>query len=171
MIKRLFGIHKIEKRIDGFTNSLVRSWDWIKHLNNITGHYEERIKRLEQSNIQLIELTNQLINKFETEYYEEEELEEEPRVINTRINLPDKDMVLIQVLYQYAAFNKDSAVPTQEIFNNLTYKITDRGLRKKLKLLSNSSLINSYKKGNTRFWFINTGNLAKIKKAIKEKEE
>ncbi len=175
MIKKLLGIKKIEKKMDAFTDSLVRSWEWIKHLNNITEQYEERLKRLEESNMKLIELANQLINRFEGEIYEEEEAEEVieqgARVPNQKLDLPDKDMLLIQILYQYAAFDKENSISTQEIFDNLTYKITDRGLRKKLMNLSKSGLINSIKKGNTRYWFINAGNLAKIKKAIKEKAE
>ncbi len=170
MFKRLFGIHKIEKKIDGFTDSLVRSWGWIKHLNNITELYEERIKRLEQSNIQLIELTSQLIGSMEEEEYEEVE-EQKQQLVSSRIELPNKDIALMQILYQYAAFDRNNAVSTQEVYNNLTYKITERGLRKKLMSLIQSGLINSIKKGNTRHWFINTGSLAKIKKAIKEKEE
>ena len=169
MLKRLFGIHKIEKKLDGFTDSMVRSWEWIKHLNNLTERYEDRIKRLEHSNVKLIDVVNQLISGVEEEEEEVEELESQ--VIPSRVELPNKDMILMQILYQYAAFDKNNAVSTQEVFNNLTYRITERGLRKKLMSLIKSGLINSVKKGNTRHWFINTGSLAKIKKAIKEKEE
>jgi len=172
MFKRLLGINKLEKNFKVVGKSLNRSWEWINHLNKSNASSEERIARLEKSNIHLIELTRELINQLQTAESEEVVEEQEvvvPRVANN-VNLPDKDLLLLQLMYQYAAFDKENAVDTNTLFSNLTYKITSRGLRKKLNSLVDNGLLRTAKQGNVRYWYLNAGTLGKIKKSLKARE-
>ncbi len=181
MLKRILGINKLEKNFKIVGESLNRSWEWINHLNKKNELYDERIKRLEQSNMQLINLSKELLKKLqemtnssaETRELKEESSNDEFDTGITEpenINLSNKDLFLLQLIHQYAAFNRDNAIDTNTLYNNLTYKITSRGLRKKLSSLVDSGFLRSAKKGNVRYWYLNSGALAKIKKALKEKE-
>jgi len=171
MIKRILGINKLEKNFKTVGASLNRSWEWINHFDKINSHYEERINRLEQSNLHLIELTRELLNKLESSAIEEPSIVEEPVTpVVEKVSIPDKDLFLLQLVHQYAAFDKENAVETNTIFDNLTFKITARGLRKKLNSLVDSGYLRSTKRGNVRYWYLNSGALAKIKKAMKSKE-
>jgi len=175
MFKRLLGIKKLEKNFKILGDSLNRSWQWIDSFNKNNSKYEERISRLEKSNTQLIEVTKELINQLQSiDTQEPKELEEpieEPAPVNVvpssdKINLPDKDMYLVKLIHQYAAFDKESSIETNALFDNLTFKITRRGLRKKLGYLVDKELLRTFKKGNTRYWYLNSGALGKIKKAL-----
>jgi len=180
MFKKLFGIHKIEKNVNTIGSSLNRSWEWINHLNKRSAAYEERILRLENTNIQLIEAVKELLNKVQkaepvkeaVEAEEGDESEEEPvaQPINGEVHLPDKDLFLVNVIYQYASFDKNNAIDTNTLYQGLPYKITSRGLRKKLNTMVSGGLLRTFKKGNVRYWYLNEGALGKIKKALKAKE-
>ncbi|MFA5405763.1 MAG: hypothetical protein WC307_00165 [Candidatus Nanoarchaeia archaeon] len=176
MFKRLFGIHKIEKNVNNIGTSLNRSWEWINHLNTASSAYEDRILRLEKTNIELIDAIKELMNKMQPEEpvsqtveSSEEEYESVPQV-DSAINLPDKDLFLVNIIYQYASFDKSNAIDTNTLFQNLPYKITSRGLRKKLNTMVVNGLLKTYKRGNVRYWYLNAGALARIKKALKTKE-
>ncbi len=172
MLKKLLGINRLERNFKILGDSLNRSWEWINHFNKLNSMYEERLQRLEKSNLHLMEITRELINQLQkTEEPVPQVREQEVTAhVNQEVNLSDKDLYLLQLIYQYAAFNPEHAVDTNTLFNNLTYKITPRGLRKKLTSLVDNGLLKSAKKGNVRYWYLNTSALAKIKKALKEKE-
>lgn len=179
MFKKLLGIKKLEKNFKVVGDSLNRSWQWIDHFNKLNAGYEDRINRLERSNAQLIEVTRDLIERLQSvnEELESEPVQEdpEPQVVNVvpakqNLNLPDKDLFLIRVIHQYAAFDKESSLETNTVYDNLTYEITKRGLRKKLNSLVDKGLLRTYKKGNSRHWYLNSGALAKVKKALKSND-
>lgn len=184
MFKKLLGINRLERNFKVVGSSLNRSWEWINHLNKTNQTYEDRISRLEKSNMQLLEVTKELLARFQESEAEEPvsqvQYVEEPvqapvnvpvsapvNMMSADVSLADKDLFLLQLMYQYAAFNRENAVETNTLFENLTYKITPRGLRKKLEGLSNGGLLSSVKKGNSRFWFLNPGAMSKVKKALK----
>ncbi|HLE06012.1 MAG TPA: hypothetical protein VI790_01555 [Candidatus Nanoarchaeia archaeon] len=184
MFKKLLGINRLERNFKVVGTSLNRSWEWINHLNKANQTYEDRISRLEKSNMHLLEVTKELLNRFQEAETEEVTSQtqyiEEPvqapvsmpvsapvNMMSADVSLADKDLFLLQLMYQYAAFNRENAVETNVLFENLTYKITPRGLRKKLEGLSNGGLLASVKKGNSRFWFLNPGAMSKVKKALK----
>ncbi len=173
MFKRLLGIHKLEKNFKIVGESLNRSWEWINHLNELTKKNEERLLRIEKSQAQLLELSKELLSYLQkTEEPKapvqiRQEQYEQP-VNNSQVS--EKDLFLLQLMHQYAAFNEQSSVDTNTIFSNLTYKITQRGLRKKLNSLENNGFLKSIKRGNVRYWYLSPGALSKIKKALKEKE-
>lgn len=179
MFKKLLGIKKLERNFKVVGNSLNRSWQWIDHFNKLNASYEDRINRLERSNAQLIAVTQELIGQLQSmeEELEQEPVEEEPEPgpeevirVKRNLSLPDKDLLLVQIIHQYAAFDKESSLETNTVYDNLTYEITKRGLRKKLNSLVDKGLLKTYKKGNCRHWYLNSGALAKIKKALKSND-
>lgn len=94
----------------------------------------------------------------------------EPERILIRRSLPKSDALLVQILHNNAAFDRGTSLTTKEIYDNIPYKISERGLRKKLMSLESIGLVTSKKEGNTRSWYISVGNIGKVKKAIKEEE-
>jgi len=185
MFKRLLGIQKLEKNFKVVGDSLNRSWKWINHFNQTNSHIEDRIVKLEQSNLQLIEVTRELMGQLQKQQeqvdiqaqsvVEEQVIVEAPQnVIISRnddaVNLPDKDLFLVKLVYQYAAFDKEHSVDTNTIYSNLPYKITPRGLRKKMNSLVDNGLLRTSKVGNTRYWYLNDGALGKVKKSLQAKE-
>jgi hypothetical protein len=178
MFRKKTKIKKLENNFKIVGDSLNRSWEWINHFNDVNSVYEERISRVENTNKQLVDITKQLIKRMEdleTSGVEvvEEVVEEIPRnlpIVSKSFSLPQKDLFLIELLYQYAAFNKENSIETGTLYDNLTYKITKRGLRKKLNSLVDNGILRTIKRGNSRFWYLNPGSLGKIKSALKSKE-
>lgn len=162
MLKRLLGIKKIEESIEKAFSGIKNCWSWIEHLNEKNKVYEERIKKLEESNKKLAEAMLELFEKVES------------RVEKVELNipeLPERDVILLKIMHQYAAFDESRAISTNEIFQNLTFEITERGLRKKLEQMQREGLLGSVKRGTVRFWYIQPGKIAKVKRAIKVPEQ
>jgi hypothetical protein len=72
-------------------------------------------------------------------------------------------------MHQNAAFDTPNAVTTAQIYDNLPFPITKRGLRKKLVGLSKQGVLMTFKRANERYWHISTGKLSSVKQAIKAK--
>jgi len=174
MFKRLLGIKKLESGLSTINKSLSRSWQWISHFNNLNSSYENRLNALESSQNKILELLNSVIESEDKESPKEERYVEQPFVSassepeNTPVRITGKTSTIIQIIYGYAAFSYDNAITTNKIAEHITFKITERGLRKKLNSLVETGFLKTVKKGNTRFWYLNSDKLIRIKKLLAE---
>ncbi len=172
MLKRLLGIKKLEKNLKIIGESLNRSWQWINHFNELNQHYEEKLKKIENSQLEIMSILKELLDKLkEKEHTQIEEQEEEivPQV-NPSININNKDLFILRLIHQYAAFDVENSIDTNAIYTHLPFKITQRGLRKKLDSLHEKGFLRCIKRGNTKYWYLSPGAIAKLKKAAKQKE-
>jgi len=190
MIKRLFGINKLEKKILELNNALVNNWSHTTNLYNLNNMSLEKIKEIEKKLdertkhimyvldkvVKQIDQSNKELINAETRIKKSEKLKivSQKNVLrpiqNTVFQLSKNDDLILRILHENAALSDEFAIPTKIIYGNLPFSITERGLRKKLSNLQNMGLVDSIKKGNERNWFIRTGSIVKVREIIKEKK-
>lgn len=169
MIKRLLGIHEIERSVRELRQLLSHSWGHTRNLYSLGHENRQKIKELERKlderTKRILLLLEELLNQLE------EHSQEEVKVVETRpqrVETSEKDNVILQILHQNAAFSREGALSTQFIYNNLPFSITQRGLRKKLYALERMGLIARTREGKENKWYIRTGKLAEVKEKIAE---
>ncbi len=176
MFKKLLGIDKIEEEIEEIKKEVLKNkeanvklWKWIEYLHKKNKLLEEEVNSLKDKNKKLREVLSKLIEKLDlikaNKINYEENLVEEV----ADVKFSKSDEVILEILYSLAAINKDNCIETSKILENLPFKITPRGLRKKLENLEKIGLIKSIKVGNKKYWYIATENINKLKKRMKEK--
>ena len=186
-LKRLCGVEELEKNVkkdmEQMEKNLKTSWNWINYLHELEQDNKTKIKQLTTENEELKELMKNrslLMNeparepKKAKEEAEVPELKKEKMMKEPDLNLKNidisgigkKEAFILQILYQLACFDSSSSITTSKIFDNLPYKITKRGLRKKMYKLEEQGAIGSARYGNSRRWFLDMGKLAKLKKFL-----
>jgi predicted transcriptional regulator with HTH domain len=164
-LDRLLGIDRIKRRIWQLRTSTLVSWEWIRCLYRNQLRYGERIAKLEESNRRILNLLEKVMLKLdEISTAKPKEVAVEPM----KLEMTRKDATLLRILHQYAAFDAESSISTNEIYKNLPFALTKRGLRKRLMNLQLLGLISSIRKGNVKYWHLSEGRIAKIKKVIRE---
>lgn len=196
MIKKWLGIRELEKNLKQFKHFLKNYSDHTKNLYSHQSHHHNRISHLERKHYKIDEMERKMQSMFDLiegiiyrleemeqnnidieqvpvkqktpEAYEEvaEEVYESP--VKKEIQIGDRDKILLQILHQNAAINRENGISTKKVYENLPFSITQRGLRKKLKSLKKDGLISGVKKGRRLVWFVKTGELARVKSIISE---
>lgn len=187
--KRMLGVEKLEKKvkkeIEHLEKNLKTSWNWINYLHELEQDNKSKIKQLMQENEELKELIKERnlkaikeptkeAKKGKEEKKEKKKVPEQKKPANSNLNLKKvdisgigkKESYVIQILYQLACFDSSSSITTTKVFENLPYKITKRGLRKKLYKLEEKGIIGSMMYGNSRRWFLEMNKLAKLKQFL-----
>lgn len=178
MIKKMLGIHKLERNIRNIHKMMGQHWG---HTNNLYDHHqnlnnriEELETRFDQKTQKILSVLNEVLRQLETseESHKSATYVREPEASTTVIyNLSKNDDILLRILHERAAFSYDAAMPTKDLYNNLPFSITMRGLRKKLQNLYKEGFVATKKIGNERRWFIKTGSLSKVKALLRQRNE
>ena len=177
MIKRILGISKLEGFFKSLSEKMGHQWDHTKNLYELHEYNKKRIEEMEKRLIRrtstLTTMMEEVLSKLEgaadidiRDYVIERDEEE-----HVTIHIADNELTILQILYDNASFESPSAISTSDIYQNVPFTITKRGLRKKLMAMLKKGLIRSVKRRNERYWHITTGKLADVKKAIKIREE
>jgi len=170
MIKKLLGIHEIERSVRELRQLLSHSWGHTRNLYSLGHENRQKImeleRKLDERTKRVLLLLEELLNRLEGHALKEEVKAVE--VPPPRVETSEKDNVILQILHQNAAFSREGALSTQFIYNNLPFSITQRGLRKKLYALERMGLIARTREGKENKWYIRTGKLAEVKEKIAE---
>ncbi len=195
MIKRLLGIKDLERNLkqlklfmrnySAHTKNLYKSVYFHHHkLNNLEQNYV-KIEQLDKKMNSILSFIEKIVERLEVleeanyavempagqeETKQEEVLLEEKQGIIEKpdIFVGDREKIILQILHQNAAINRENAISTTKIYENLPFNITQRGLRKKLDSLERTGIITGIKEGKSRNWYIRTGELARVKEVIAE---
>ncbi len=176
MIKRLLGITKLEEIIRRFHSDTQNHWGHTQNLYKLHEANQKEMARLREEvnskTDKLLYFMNALVEKMESAEDRDirEVVPEQPQVLPVQEDLPDTDVVVLQIMHQNAAFDTLNAVTTAQIYDNLPFPITKRGLRKKLISLTKHGVLMTFKRANERYWHISTGKLASVKEAISSKK-
>jgi predicted HTH transcriptional regulator len=175
MIKRLLGIRNIEKFLKELSDKMGLHWGHTDNLYKLNKENRNRIEKIER---ELHKRTSDLKSIMEEVIYrldkstdvgirepEKEEIKEKEFV-----PVADSDVIVLQILHQKACFDENSAITTSDIYDNLPFSITQRGLRKKLRTLLKQGIVETFKSKNKRKWYIRTGRISDVKRVLKEKE-
>lgn len=177
MLKRLFGIDKIEAMVERFRSDMHNHWGHTQNLYKMHELNSMEIEKLRQElNVktsQLVYIMNGLIDKIEKVEDRDvrEIVPEEGTKVLAQERFPESDFVILHIMHQGAAFDPSNAVNTAQIYDNLPFQITKRGLRKKLITLVKQGFVMTSKKSNERYWYISTGRLAAVKQMIAAKNK
>jgi hypothetical protein len=178
MIKRILGITKLEDFFKNLSDKMGNHWEHTKNLYDLHEENKVRISQLEKDLIRksavLTEMMQEVLSRLEgaadrdiREYI----IGEPEKGEEISIEILDNDLTILQIMYDNASFDSNSAITTAKIFENVPFTITQRGLRKKLMGLLKKGVIGTVKRGNERHWHIKTGKISDVKKAILAKQE
>ncbi len=167
MIKKLLGIRRLENNIGNVHRLMGQHWGHTNALydshNKLNQKVTELEQRFEQKTDKILGMIDSILRQLENGAEEKEA----PVVIREEVAAPRQvgknDDILLKILHENAAFSDDASIVTTELYNNLPFSITMRGLRKKLSALEDNGLIASKKVGNERYWHIRTGSLSRVK--------
>lgn len=178
MIKRVLGIRKLEEFFKNLSDKMGNHWEHTKNLYELQEENKIRIHQLEKDLIRksamLTSMMEDVLSKLEGAADKDirefviGEVEEDEEIA---IEILDKDLTILQIMYDNACFEPGSAITTAKIFENVPFTITKRGLRKKLMNLLKKGVIGTVKRGNERHWHIKTGRISDVKKAILVEQE
>jgi hypothetical protein len=197
MIKKWLGIRDIEDNMKQMKVFLRSYSEQMKSLYMNHASHHSRISELERNHRKVEDLERKMdsmlsmmekivlhLEEMESQDYAVEEpqgvYQKEPEAyeevaekvyeapVKREVFVGNKDKIILQILHQNAAFEANSAVSTSKIYSNLTFNITQRGLRKKLDALQKSGLISGTKEGKSCNWFVRTGELSTVKELIAE---
>ena len=178
MIKKVLGIRKLEEFFKNLSDKMGNHWEHTKNLYEIQEENKLRIQQLEKDLIRksamLTSMMEEVLSKLEGAADQDirefviGEIEEDEK---TTIEILDKDLTILQIMYDNACFDASSAITTAKVFGNIPFTITKRGLRKKLMNLLKKGIIGTIKRGNERHWHIKTGKISDVKKAIIVEQE
>ncbi|MCW1309297.1 MAG: hypothetical protein QXP04_01245 [Candidatus Nanoarchaeia archaeon] len=147
MIKKVLGIEemkdeisKMKKEISEIAVNLKNAWDWFKLTE----------KRLEKNEKEIEEIKKMVFGIFERINH-----------ISVSLNLEEKvrpkigtENLVIEILKQNNSFDENTAIPTTKVLSFLPFKMTERGLRKKLEKMHIDGLISSFKRKNMKYWYL-----------------
>lgn len=174
MIKKVLGIRKLEKNISNVHKMMGQHWGHTNNLydmhSGINSKIEELENKFDQKTQKILSILNDVLRQLEGDTHSEE-LEETYEASPVIYNLAKNDDILLRILHERASFSSNSAIPTKELFNNLPFAITMRGLRKKLMSLQKEGLVSTTKISNERRWYIKTGSISKVKSLIRQRNE
>lgn len=167
MIKKLLGIRRLEGNISNVHKLIGQHWGHTNVLYDSHDKLNQRVTELEQTFEQKTDKILSMIDSILRQLENGEDAKEAPVAVREEVvvsrSIGRNDDILLKILHENAAFSEDASIVTTELYSNLPFSITMRGLRKKLNGLEDSGLIASKKAGNERFWYIRTGSLSRVK--------
>ena len=185
MIKGILGIRELELNIKKLRQFFDVHWGHTNYIHNEMNRHSKKFteysKRLENMEWKLEERTKSIIVLMESILQRLEDMNEpvsevlsapiEQTIIVHKKEFGNKDKIILQIMHQNAAFSPENSIETTDIFANLPFSITPRGLRKKLASLEKAGLVSSRKHGKKNKWFVRTGKLAEVSEIISEQKK
>jgi hypothetical protein len=147
MIKKMLGIEEVKndiseinKKICELAENLRKAWDWFKLMEK---RIEKNEKEINETKAMVLEIFNR-INQISISLGAEEKTKPKIKI----------ESMIIEILKQNKSFDESSAIPTSKIQQFLPFKITERGLRKKLEKMQIEGVISGLKMKKTKYWFL-----------------
>lgn len=166
-------LHELEQDNKSKIKQLIKENEQLKELvktNRLQNYNDVKVPEPNSLNtIQKQEIKHKIINKEAIKVKEGIKEKVKSGVEFKKIDISgigQKEAYIIQLLYQLACFDQSSSIRTSKIHSNLPYKISSRGLRKKLYKLDSQGIVSSIVMGNTRKWFLNMDKMTKLKELI-----